>query len=124
MIYVTIDGDDIGRKLASCYLSNRVEALRATKNLVDRKTKEISELLSSVGYEVFFCAADGISGAVSSDKIDINFLYQRIETISGDDLTFSVGVGNSLRESYVALLYAKSSGKAQICDFESIGDHV
>lgn len=124
MIYVTIDGDDIGRKLASCYLSNRAEALRATKNLVDRKTQEISELLSSMGYEIFFCAADGISGVLSADQIDTASLYQKIEDVSGDELTFSAGVGNSLRESYVALLYAKSTGKARICDFNSIGSHV
>lgn len=120
MIYVAIDGDDIGRKLASCYLSNRVEALRETKNLVDRKTREISKLLSSMGYEIFFCAADGISGALSADQIDIESLYHKIEDIAGDELAFSAGVGNSLRESYIALLYAKSTGKARICDFRSI----
>lgn len=120
MIYVTIDGDDIGRKLASCYLSNRAEALRAAKSLVDRKTQEISELLSKLGYEVFFCAADGISGALNVDQIDIASLYHQIEDIAGDELAFSAGVGNSLRESYIALLYAKSTGKARICDFKSI----
>lgn len=124
MIYVTIDGDDIGRKLASCYLSNRPDALRATKNLVDRKTEAISELLSSMGYEIFFCAADGVTGVLGADQIDIASLYQKIEHVSGDEFTFSAGVGNSLRESYVALLYAKSMGKARICDFDSIGPHV
>jgi hypothetical protein len=120
VIYVMIDGDDIGRKLAKCYLANRVEELREIKNLVDRKTQEISDLLINLGYEVFFCAADGISGVLSADKIDIASLYHDIENIAGDELAFSAGVGKSLRESYVALLYAKSTGKARICDFKSI----
>lgn len=124
MIYVTIDGDDIGRKLASCYLSNRADELKATKNLVDRKTHAISELLTSMGYEIFFCAADGVTGALNADQINIGSLYRKIEDVSGGGLTFSAGVGTSLRESYVALLYAKSMGKAQIREFNSIGSHV
>ncbi|WP_151720058.1 mCpol domain-containing protein, partial [Gemmobacter serpentinus] len=47
-----------------------------------------------------------------------------IESIGGSEISFSVGVGKSLRESYVALLYAKSTGKARVCDFNSIGKDV
>lgn len=124
MIYVAIDGDDIGRKLASCYLTNRVDNLKATKDLIDLKTQRISHLLSSLGYEVFFCAADGVTGALKADQINAGSLYQEIANIAGEELAFSVGVGKSLRESYVALLYAKSTGKARVCDFSSIESDV
>lgn len=124
MIYVAIDGDDIGRKLASSYLANRPDNLKATKDLIDIKTRKISELLSSLGYDVFFCAADGVTGALEADKINSSSLYQEIESIGGREISFSVGVGKSLRESYVALLYAKSTGKARVCDFNSIGKDV
>lgn len=124
MIYVAIDGDDIGRKLASSYLANRPDSLKATRDLIDLKTRKISELLSSLGYEVLFCAADGVTGALKADRINTSSLYQEIEIIGGNEISFSVGVGRSLRESYVALLYAKSTGKARICDFKSIGEDV
>lgn len=124
MIYVAIDGDDIGGKLASSYLANRVESLKATKDLIDLKTRQISELLLSLGYDVLFCAADGVTGALKADKIDTSSLYQKVALIGGDDISFSVGVGNSLRESYVALLFAKSTGKARACNFSSIGKDV
>jgi hypothetical protein len=120
MIYVAIDGDDIGRKLASCYFTNRVDNLIATKDLVDIKTQKISDLLLDLGYEVFFCAADGVSGALNAIEIDSSSLYNEIAKIAGEELSFSVGVGKSLHESYVALLYAKSTGKARICDYRSI----
>lgn len=124
MIYVAIDGDDIGRKLASSYLANRVDNLKATKDLIDLKTKEISDFLSSLGYDVFFCAADGVTGVLKADQIDTFSLYQGIENIGGSEISFSVGVGKSLRESYVALLYAKSTGKARVCEFSSIDKDV
>lgn len=124
MIYVAIDGDDIGRKLASCYLSNRVDDLKATKDLVDLTTQHISDLLIRLGYEVFFCAADGVTGALKVEKIDVGAFYQEIENIAGHELSFSVGVGKSLREAYVALLYAKSTGKGRACEYSSIGSNV
>lgn len=99
MIYVAIDGDDVGRKLASGYLANRVENLKATKDLIDLKTRQISELLLSLSYDVLFCAADGVTGALKEDQIDTLSLYQKVALIGGDDISFSIGVGNSLRES-------------------------
>ncbi|MBO9410965.1 hypothetical protein J7406_06565 [Ruegeria sp. R8_2] len=50
MPFVTVDGDDIGRRLAACYLSNDVGALVSTKELVELKTQQISRLLTDIGY--------------------------------------------------------------------------
>ena len=122
--FVAIDGDDIGRKLAACYLSNSVNALKATKALVELKTEQISTLLTDLGYEVLFCAADGVTAVSETSQIDDASLYQKIKETVGDELAFSAGVGDSLREAYVALLYAKSTGKARICNFSSIGENV
>ena len=107
MVFVAIDGDDIGRRLAACYLSNQVDALKATKDLVELKTQRISGLLSSLGFEILFCAADGVTGSTRKSVVDDSSLYQRIKEAVGDEISFSVGVGGSLREAYVALLYAR-----------------
>lgn len=120
MTFVTVDGDDIGRRLAACYLSNDVKALETTRELVDLKTQQISELLSDLGYNVLFCAADGVTAHSQEDIIDDIRLYQSIEKTAGLELAFSVGVGGTLREAYVALLFAKSTGKARLCNFRSM----
>ena len=120
MTFVTIDGDDIGRRLAACYLSNDVKALETTRELVDLKTQQISELLTGLGYNVLFCAADGVTAHSQDDIVDDLCLYQSIENTAGFELAFSVGVGETLREAYVALLFAKSTGKARLCNFRSM----
>tara|TARA_R110002110_G_scaffold31590_1_gene111014 strand:+ start:1408 stop:1776 length:369 start_codon:yes stop_codon:yes gene_type:complete len=120
MTFITIDGDDIGRRLAACYLSNNVEALRSTKELVERNTQQISEFLEKLGYDVLFCAADGVTAYTSDNALDKRNLYQSIKDIAGDELAFSVGIGSTLKEAYVALLFAKSTGKARICSFDSM----
>ena len=120
MTFVTIDGDDIGRRLAACYLSNDVKALQFTKDLVELKTRQISGLLETLGYDVLFCAADGVTAYSNDIALDKRTLYQKINDITGVELAFSVGVGSSLREAYVALLFAKSTGKARICSFDSM----
>ncbi|PTA97685.1 MULTISPECIES: mCpol domain-containing protein [unclassified Sulfitobacter] len=120
MSFVTIDGDDIGRRLAACYLSNDIKALEATRELVDLKTHQISNLLTDLGYRVLFCAADGVTAHSNDNIVDDMRLYQSIENIAGLELAFSVGVGETLREAYVALLFAKSTGKARLCNFSSM----
>jgi len=120
MAFVTVDGDDIGRRLAACYISNDVGALVSTKELVELKTQQISQLLTEVGYEVLFCAADGVTAYSRESDLDEDMLYQSIKDTVGDELAFSVGIGATLREAYVALLYAKSTGKARSCSFSSM----
>lgn len=120
MPFVTIDGDDVGRRLAACYFLNDVKALQETKKLVELKTQRISELLTTLGYDVLFCAADGVTAYSEGCLIDDGGLYQSIKDTVGSELAFSVGVGKTLREAYVALLFAKSTGKDRLCNFKSM----
>lgn len=119
MNYITIDGDDIGQKITSAYLSNNVAELIRVNNLVQDKTGQIAAYLKSQDFEIIFCAADGVAGTTKSE-IDVEYLYSQIQRISGNELSFSAGVGNSLREAYVALLSAKSSGKGKLQSFEGM----
>lgn len=120
MTFITIDGDDIGPKLAACYLTNDVQALQEIKTLVEEKTRRIAEVLTNEDFEVFFCAADGVTAFSKTERSDTAYLYNSITIAAGTELAFSVGVGNSLREAYVALLFAKSTGKARLCNFDSM----
>lgn len=119
MKYLTIDGDDIGQKITTAYLSNNTTELVRVNNLVQESTKSIAEYLRTEGFDIHFCAADGVAGSIADD-FDIVEIFRQIRKIAGSEITFSAGVGSSLREAYVALLYAKSSGKKKLCDFKEI----
>ncbi|WVM89541.1 mCpol domain-containing protein [Halopseudomonas pachastrellae] len=119
MNYITIDGDDVGHKITSAYLRNNVDDLVAVNNLVQDRTRKIAAYLKSQGFEIIFCAADGVAGATKLE-FDAGYIYSQIKLISDGDLSFSAGVGKSLREAYVALLSAKSSGKGKLQCFEGV----
>ncbi|MFV0336001.1 MAG: mCpol domain-containing protein [Tropicimonas sp.] len=111
MIYISIDGDDIGRRVVAQHLSNDAKGLSDFVALVHDKVVQIGQLLTVAGYTVIFCAADGVvAHKASVDMASTVELYSEIQAIGGKDLTFSAGVGESLREAYVALLSAKSNG--------------
>ena len=119
MIFIIIDGDDIGRKITSCYISN--DETRLAKISIDMSSAvaAISQLLQEVGFRVIFCAADGVVG-VNSNRVDVGRLFNRIRSIAPEDVTFSAGTGESLRQAYLALTHAKCSGKNMHIDYECL----
>lgn len=118
MVYIIIDGDDIGRQITAFYLQNDVLRLSDFISQVHSKLRLISDFLESAGFSVIFCAADGVAARCETPTMDDDEIYGSIRAIgNGSGLTFSAGVGTNLREAYVALLLAKSSGKARICNY-------
>lgn len=113
MKYISIDGDDIGRKITSYYLSNSEKELAEISSSLIKSTVEIKNYLEENGFSIIFCAADGI---VASTKMLPNFgnIFSHIKSIPPDEITFSAGVGENLREAYMALLSAKCNGKNQL----------
>ncbi|MDE4685865.1 mCpol domain-containing protein [Klebsiella pneumoniae] len=124
MIYVTIDGDDVGQKISASYLFNNVDELININDLVNFATLEISRILAGYGFEIIFRAADGVAGMIDNDSIDLSAIFNNIQTISCDDITFSMGSGRTLKDSYVALITAKSNGKNQHYSLIAGGENV
>jgi GTP cyclohydrolase III len=108
MQYAYIDGDDIGLKIEKCFMTDNEAFLRVINAEVDSAISTISKHLQDTGFDVIFCGADGI--ICKKDKIDIETLHLYVSNLTFD-IRFSVGVGNTLRESFLALRYAKSNGK-------------
>ncbi len=119
MNYITIDGDDIGKKISSCYFKNDPDRLKFISETIQKATTNISELLISYGFDIIFCAADGVSGVTHKD-IDLIKLFLSLNKIAPDGFTFSVGVGRSLRDAYIALLEAKSNGKNCLFHYDDV----
>jgi len=117
--YISIDGDDVGRKITSFYLSNSKIELGLFSTQLEETTMNIADLLRARGFEVIFRAADGVV-ACTEEHCDFVQIFSEINSCSVNDVTFSAGVGSNLREAYVALLSSKSNGKNQLSQFNSI----
>ncbi len=120
MKYITIDGDDIGQRITSHYLNNDLHSLSKMNDLVNNKTNLIAEFLKKRGFTIIFCAADGVTGYHQDEVKDDDLIFKSINNIAGDEITFSIGIGDTLRNSYIALLSAKGSGKACLRNFENM----
>lgn len=115
MQYIYIDGDDIGLKIEKSFMTNDEAELRVVNIEVDKAVSTISSQLKDKGFDIIFCGADGI--ICKKDKIDIEVLHSYISGLNFS-IRFSVGIGNTLREAFLALRYAKSNGKNGIAVLE------
>lgn len=124
MIYITIDGDDIGQMITSSYLKNDLHELSRINRVVNEKTLLISKFLKEQGFNIIFCAADGVAGFIDQIAIDKVFIFDSIKSLAEPELSFSAGIGSTLQEAYVALLSAKSNGKCCLHDFNYLNSNV
>ncbi|NCI78903.1 mCpol domain-containing protein [Acinetobacter kanungonis] len=120
MFFISIDGDDIGQKITASYLNNDMDSLKEINCLVNHKTHQIADFLSNIGFTIMFCAADGVAGFIDNVQIDEFELFDEIKAFIGNEITFSMGVGASMRESYIALLSAKSHGKDRVHSYNDL----
>ncbi|MGW1887654.1 mCpol domain-containing protein [Streptomyces sp. NPDC001970] len=117
MPFAIIDGDDVGSKVERHLLSNDVSAFAEASKMVADTIKELAEELTKIdGVKVITVGGDSILTELQSDAAG-----QLIDTLTSlqrpNRLTFSAGLGATLRESFVALRMAKSSGKCKIAIF-------
>ncbi len=108
MKYAYIDGDDIGLKIENSFMNNDEIRLKNINNEVKLMIKSITEYLINNEFEIIFSGADGI--ICKKDEFEVNTILNYIRA-HDNYLEFSIGVGNCLRDSYIALRYAKSHGK-------------
>ncbi|WP_217997734.1 MULTISPECIES: mCpol domain-containing protein [Pseudomonas syringae group] len=119
MKYISIDGDDVGRKITACYIGNDEGRLSFISRRIEEYTLSIASLLESKGFYVIFRAADGVV-ARTNDDCNFDELFLMISSCATDEITVSAGVGSSLREAYIALVNSKSNGKNQLSKFSAL----
>ncbi|MFI0086494.1 mCpol domain-containing protein [Streptomyces bobili] len=114
MAFAIIDGDDIGSKVESRLLADDVLGFVRTSKTIANMVESLAGHASAVpGVTVISSGGDSILLQVSDDSI--GQLSDTLEELQQPGFfTFSVGVGGTLRESFVALRMAKSSGKCKI----------
>ena len=118
MIYVALDGDDIGNDIRRYFLENDEEKIAQKSNEVVHITSKITSYLQDQNFVIVFCAGDDILS--KGDLIDETKLSNFLSLFK-TKCTFSVGIGNSLEKTYIALRYAKSIGKNKIVRYSENG---
>ena len=109
MMYAYIDGDDIGLRIENSFMDNDEARLKYVNELVKETVNKINLELESNGFTLIFGGADGI--ICKREDINIKELLDYIRGITNEQITFSIGAGMSLRDAFLALRYAKTSGK-------------
>jgi hypothetical protein len=120
-MYITIDGDDIGQRITRYYLDNDVKSLSELNQKMVVTTHRIADYLKKIGFSIIFCGADGVAGHIETCTTPPNEIFKEISALGQECATFSAGAGETLRESYFALIAAKSHGKAQIFSYQNLG---
>lgn len=108
MLYIILDGDDIGLKIEKSFMENDEFSLKKVNEDIKRIVDIISVYLGQKGFEIIFSGADGI--ICKGNELNIKNLsdFVKKECLP---YTFSIGMGDSLKSSFLALRYAKSISK-------------
>ncbi|MFC4033745.1 mCpol domain-containing protein [Streptomyces polygonati] len=114
MPYAIIDGDDVGVKIEAHILANDVESFKKTSALITQSIESlVSELEITPGIDVISHGGDSILARVESSQTATISEILSAKQKPGQ-FTFSVGIGEDLRQSFIALRMAKSSGKRKV----------
>lgn len=117
MLYIAIDGDNIGASVERYVILEQREALSQYAETVDLEIKRLGEELAELGAIIIFCGGDSVLAEFSA-KQEIEPIRQLLA--HGADISVSVGSGSTMREAYLALKMAKSSGKGCWVSFDSL----
>lgn len=108
MMYIILDGDDIGLKIEKSFMDNDEVSLKQINEDIKNIGEIISLYLVKEGFEIIFSGADGI--ICKGEEINIKNLSDFVKE-KCLPYTFSIGIGDNLKSSFIALRYAKSIRK-------------
>jgi GTP cyclohydrolase III len=120
ILYIAIDGDDVGRHLEYLMLVNDIDGITEF-SIKYKKAMDwlVQSLIARFEASVVFSGGDNILASLSEEKFtlkDVELIRSKFSKIA--DKTLSIGIGNSAREAYFALKLSKSSGKNCTHDFK------
>jgi hypothetical protein len=114
MKYLYIDGDNIGLKIEQSFFNNDEAELASINLKVINAISDISKYLIENNHKIIFAGADGIIS--KGEEIDVKSLLEFTRNLN-NEITFSIGISNNLKNCYTSLRYAKSYGKNIAVDY-------
>lgn len=126
MMYIGIDGDDIGKKIERYLLESNENLVQEMSDTISLLINEITSYLKNEGASIIYSRGDNILCKYNNDthhfKISIDIIDKLYDFLFNLDIniTFSVGISDSLKDTYIALKYAKSIGKNCLVIYNNI----
>lgn len=106
MVYISIDGNNIGKIIEYYILENKLEELSDFSRKLSFTTGFICKEILRLGGKIIMAGGDNILACISIDALN------EITKITADNsdihMRFSIGIGSSATASYLALKYAKA----------------
>ena len=115
-MYVSVDGDDIGKMLTKIIYSGTDDEISDFSNYVADFFLNIKKTVIELGGKVIFCAGDSIAYYVNGEEE----LQTTFAKLKNNRFNVSIGCGNTLQQAHWALNIAKSLGKNQVQYFEEL----
>lgn len=107
LLFISIDGNSIGKRLEQYILSEQFDALKSFSNRVSTAVSDMSHHIIEIGGTVLMSGGDNLLATVPKDKY--NLLKCFFDGIQSNEIHFAMGVGHNARASFLALKYAKAS---------------
>ena len=117
-IYLSLDGIGVGKMLEKYLFQENPEALHRFSQDLTELINEISSFICECGGTVFLSGGDNILAFLPAESIQrvIDKVDNRKKLI---ELHFSIGMGSSLTDAYLALKYAKAIGGNPIVKYDN-----
>ena len=106
-LFISVDGNNIGKQLERYILSERFDALKSFSDRVSAAISALSGFVVEIGGKVLMSGGDNLLATVP--KNEYCSLKSFLDDIQSPGLSFSMGVGCNARASFLALKYAKAT---------------
>ena len=107
-MFISIDGDNIGKKLEKFIFLGDIHGLNKFSCTISTKVQSLSTLITELGGEVHIAAGDNLLASISEHSSDKVLLS--VKKINTQEFAFSVGFSQDIKACYLALKYAKTLG--------------
>ena len=105
-IFVSIDGNNIGKRLERYILSERFDDLKSFSDRVSTAIAELSRFIVGIGGTVLMSGGDNLLAMVpANERLSLKRFFDGVQS---HDIPFSMGIGRNARASFLALKYAKA----------------
>ena len=117
-LYIALDGDNVGARLEYLSFTNDIAQLKEFSKLFSQKMEWLKqELVENFNAEIIIYGGDNVMASISNPInmqqfiLSLGDLFTEFQTVGN---SLSAGIGNNPREAFIALNFAKASGKNRI----------
>lgn len=119
--FIAIDGDLVGRKLEKLIISEKLDELVIYAQSIDNTINKFRSFAEAYNGKIYLQGGDSLLFEIPEYKL----FLEKVKSIQSNIPTsFSIGIGISAVEAYLALKFAKSSGSGLIFIVKNVDNKI